>query len=643
MGAFRWKVLLLLNVLLGVASAVTISGVKGGVNFQTGERPARKDINELQWSGPEFDLYIQALTAFQEEDRNDLLSFHKIAGIHGYPYVSWDGVEGLGGAGYCSHGSTLFPVWHRPYLAMYEERIWRHAQSIANSYPPTTRGTYQRAALGLRIPYWDWAKDPELPRSVIAPEFNINTPQGMRTIRNPLYTYAVKPTAEEHFPNDLLFKYPNTVRNPNLEGVFQTEKIQRTLNANGALIRINTYQLLASETNYTVFSTDSIKGQGGSNNNLENLHGLIHGSVGGHEGHMTYTPWSSYDPIFWLHHTNIDRIFAMWQALHPESYVQPLPNAGGDFMKRPGTWEDSKTPLAPFRDANNEFYNAETSRSLRPFGYTYPEIKDWGVTPAQLSRNVRMAVNQLYNRPGDNNKKRSTALTARAAHHHAMIKHKRMPNLAEDTLDDLKKLNFKVKEFFEDLGKFSLTNFINLSINNLEKQWVINIRANKFALPNAYNIHFFLSEPPEASCDWPYAPNLIGTFASFASSAGSPANTTRNMYGQIPLSHVLAVVWNSKMILDLKDTTVLPLLENHLEWRVQDMTGKVVDAGELIGTSTGQSRGLEIMIAERDVEPLAADDKERDHFPILSDWTMFKDITQKEKKKTGKCKAKYPV
>lgn len=97
------------------------------------------------------------------------------------------------------------------------------------------------------------------------------------------------------------------------------------------------------------------------------------------------------------------------------------------------------------------------------------------------------------------------------------------------------------------------------------------------------------------------------------------------------------------MILDLKDTTVLPLLENHLEWRVQDMTGKVVDAGELIGTSTGQSRGLEIMIAERDVEPLAADDKERDHFPILSDWTMFKDITQKEKKKTGKCKAKYPV
>lgn len=80
MGAFRWKVLLLLNVLLGVASAVTISGVKDGVNRQTGERPARKDINNLQWSGPEWDLYIQALKAFQEEDRDDLLSFFQIAG-----------------------------------------------------------------------------------------------------------------------------------------------------------------------------------------------------------------------------------------------------------------------------------------------------------------------------------------------------------------------------------------------------------------------------------------------------------------------------------------------------------------------------------------------------------------------------------
>lgn len=108
---------------------------------------------------------------------------------------------------------------------------------------------------------------------------------------------------------------------------------------------------------------------------------------------------------------------------------------------------------------------------------------------------------------------------------------------------------------------------------------------------------------------------------------GSPANTTREMYGQIPLSHVLAVVLNSGMILDLTDTSILPLLEKHLEWRVLDLTGKVVDAGELVGDSTGHSKGLEITIAERDVTPLAADDKERNHFPALGDWKVLKNIT----------------
>ena len=42
-------------------------------------------------------------------------------GIHGYPNLPWDGVTGNGGGvGFCTHGSILFPVWHRPYLALFE-------------------------------------------------------------------------------------------------------------------------------------------------------------------------------------------------------------------------------------------------------------------------------------------------------------------------------------------------------------------------------------------------------------------------------------------------------------------------------------------------------------------------------------------
>ena len=51
------------------------------------------------------------------------------AGIHGRPFIAWDGVNpatpgaGDSATGYCTHGNTLFPTWHRPYLALFEVRI----------------------------------------------------------------------------------------------------------------------------------------------------------------------------------------------------------------------------------------------------------------------------------------------------------------------------------------------------------------------------------------------------------------------------------------------------------------------------------------------------------------------------------------
>ena len=42
-------------------------------------------------------------------------------GIHGYPNIPWDNAVGTGGSvGYCTHGSILFAMWHRPYVALFE-------------------------------------------------------------------------------------------------------------------------------------------------------------------------------------------------------------------------------------------------------------------------------------------------------------------------------------------------------------------------------------------------------------------------------------------------------------------------------------------------------------------------------------------
>jgi tyrosinase len=52
---------------------------------------------------------------------------------------------------------------------------------------------------------------------------------------------------------------------------------------------------------------------------------------------MQFPEVSGFDPTFWLHHANVDRLFAMWQAVYPESYIVPTVNTYGSYYELPGT------------------------------------------------------------------------------------------------------------------------------------------------------------------------------------------------------------------------------------------------------------------------------------------------------------------
>src|SRR5262249_57470534 len=41
-------------------------------------------------------------------------------------------------------------------------------------------------------------------------------------------------------------------------------------------------------------------------------HGVVHTTVGGRGGLMSSVPTAAGDPIFWLHHANIDRLWNVW-------------------------------------------------------------------------------------------------------------------------------------------------------------------------------------------------------------------------------------------------------------------------------------------------------------------------------------------
>lgn len=104
------------------AGSFTIRGLSGGIESGSRIRPFRREISEFSKSGPAWDLFVLSLQKLQGVAPNDSLSFFQIASIHGYPAQPWDNVMGRGPNGFCMHSSVLFPIWHRPYLALYEVR-----------------------------------------------------------------------------------------------------------------------------------------------------------------------------------------------------------------------------------------------------------------------------------------------------------------------------------------------------------------------------------------------------------------------------------------------------------------------------------------------------------------------------------------
>ncbi len=113
---------------------------------------------------------------------------------------------------------------------------------------------------------------------------------------------------------------------------------------------------ILSEANYSPSGAD----QGFCANLDFGLHGTVHVGVGNATNGMGVVPWAANDPVFWLHHCNIDRLWASWNA------------AGG---ANPSDAAFTSKPFI-FADANG----AQTSRivssvlNLASAGYDYDAL-----------------------------------------------------------------------------------------------------------------------------------------------------------------------------------------------------------------------------------------------------------------------------
>lgn len=113
-------------------------------------------------------------------------------------------------------------------------------------------------------------------------------------------------------------------------------------------------------------------------------HGLVHAAVGGQEGDMT-AMHSPNDPIFWLHHSNIDRLWWNWQQsgikLPSSSRRTPI-NPLTDYRGRTsdGIRVKETDVLNPFDLKVNQTFLTES------FCYSYAPFSQWEITGRKSSR-----------------------------------------------------------------------------------------------------------------------------------------------------------------------------------------------------------------------------------------------------------------
>jgi tyrosinase len=628
----------------------------------------RLEIRQLQQNADQWNLYLLGLDAFKKIDETSDLSYYGVCGIHGRPYRPWGGVAGDndvqgGWQGYCTHTSILFGPWHRPFLALFEQLLYGIIQGIASQFPDDTRARYQAAASTFRIPYWDWAATPDsndyFPNAVGGSQtVDVITPtsNGQAVpMANPLYSTTFTPLNPEQgdfaplgrTPYD---QWPTTLRYPtSTRSVKATSDETQVFDAMatqfaGMQQNIN---ILMNDPNYKVLSAFSNHMWAGDSPStaasLEDVHNSIHTAVGGNMGHMSELDYSAFDPVFWLHHCNVDRLFAIWQAINPTSYTIDETTETGNFVTVAGSVETSSTPLTPFVDASgSNYWTAETVRQTETFNYAYPETQRWAFTSDSDYQNaVADAIQQLYGglsnqfsgeealnlmsvRPAvaavtpvnkavnkDNGEITHSNGSAHLHTNGAANVPAQKPVADEDSgFHPFHNLAERIKDAVHihshpdqaESGALDLEEEIGKPAPPVPAQprsyteYIVNIKAPKHILGQTYRVHIFLGEFHGDTKTWNTQDALVGTFAVFGkeTTPGSEdetkcgkcktdaaANTI--ITGTVPLTAQIISEVKKGHCGSLDKVNVLPYLKDNLHWRVTLADGTEKDREEVPG------------------------------------------------------------
>jgi hypothetical protein len=206
---------------------------------------------------PVLDTYANGVRLMRGLPETDPRSWLWAANTHGIPA----GTRPRPAWSQCAHGSVFFLPWHRAYLAWFEKTI----RDLTDDDD-------------WRLPYWDYSAPADVADRTLPAEFTVET----RTVEG------------------------RVVPNP----LFDARRNR------GPIVRDDVDIVAAlSETRYVRLFPQV--GFGGTDRrvhgDVERLpHDFVHGDIG---GLMRATTTAGRDPIFWLHHSNIDRLWEVWRQL----------------------------------------------------------------------------------------------------------------------------------------------------------------------------------------------------------------------------------------------------------------------------------------------------------------------------------------
>lgn len=247
----------------------------------------RRDVYSLSPNGPELTWYGRAIAALKLLPRTQPGSWEFIGACHGLRSNISTPAAANGLWRQCQHQTWFFLPWHRAYLAGFEAII---AAQIVKLGGPANWA----------LPYWNYSA-PGAQFRQLPPAFrNQFSSPG---VRNPLWSPRNQP-----LPPQTVLAIPTS--STNLSALNATKFSGSASSANPGFGGPQTAQATHFGQQFGLLS-----GQ------LEDLpHNVIHGDIG---GLMNDPDLAALDPIFWLHHCNIDRLWEVWRRSRTPAVADP--------------------------------------------------------------------------------------------------------------------------------------------------------------------------------------------------------------------------------------------------------------------------------------------------------------------------------